>query len=149
MGFLQTYFPTFTRAGSSAVSAVQHSPSTFGKVMSWDVGAAAVNGTKALGGGMKTVAKGTGKLALAGLAVVGGLYAASSLVSSFRDKNEYKEPERPDPYADLPPMPPVYDMGGPQQETMMGLAPVTDGKFAQQEMSRRGMQQGIGSPQVG
>ena len=103
----------------------------------------------ALGGGMKTVAKGSGKLALAGLAVVGGLYAASSLVSSFRDKNEYKAPERPDPYADLPPLPPVYDMGAPQQETMMGLAPVTDGKFAQQVMSRRGLEQGMGSPEVG
>jgi len=105
---------------------------------------------KSWGNGMGKVMKGGGKLALAGAAVVGGIYAASSIVDSFRSKNEYQEPPKQpmqDPFADLPPMPPMYEMAGPQQDTMMGLAPV-EGKFAQQVNSRRAMAQGAG-PEVG
>ena len=101
-------------------------------------GAAKWTGNRMMGG-----LKGVGK----GAAIAGGLamgiYAASSLVNAVRGGREDEpEPQKPqptmvDPYAEMGLIPPEMAMGAPQQETMMGMAPV-EGTFVQRLKAGRG-----------
>lgn len=75
----------------------------------------------------------TGKVLLAGAAVAGGLYAASSIVNSMRSKREYHEPEKRSDPMDMP-MDMPMGMGEP---TLMGM-PLVEGAHAQRVKAGRG-----------
>lgn len=103
----------------------------------WEMANKPIPGTMWVDNMMKGGAKKAGKVALIGAAVAGGVYAAGSIVSSMRNRREYKAPERPDadPYAGMDTMTPAYAMEGP--DTLMGM-PMVEGAHAQRVKAARG-----------